>query len=99
VNAQDVVGRTALAWAVLNPSIEVASILVAAQANLNLATLEGDTPLLRALQFGNLDIAKYFISCGSDLVRKNKNGQDAMKIAQASGYGEIVEMLHKGSGK
>ncbi len=48
INSKDVIGRSALHWAVGNHRIEVATLLVGAVDNVNLKDNLGLTPLLMA---------------------------------------------------
>lgn len=59
----------------------------------------GDTLLMRAVDSGNLDIARFFIAKGIDVTSKNKSGSTALHCAGYRGYDTIIpDLLAAGAG-
>ena len=71
-------GWTALHFA---ETLEVAKILVEHGADIEAVLYDGDTPLIRQSEHGNVDIVKYLLSVGANKKAKNKGGQTAFDVA------------------
>lgn len=68
-------GRTALHFNALSwGNLDVAKVLIAQHANLNIADINGQTPLHYALSSRKWDLAKLYIDSGADTTLKDKNG-------------------------
>ncbi len=55
----------------------------------------GTTPLMRAADKGNYDMAKKLIELGADVRTGNPSGMSALSFAAANGHDKIVELLIK----
>ena len=53
----------------------------------------GQTPLIWALNSGQLDVAEYLIGIGADINAQDKNGNTALMYASYGGNVEIVSFL------
>jgi uncharacterized protein len=81
VNARDWRGATALAqfnYVSIQNLAEIAGLLIDRGARLNLADIFGNTPLLAATKFGDLDLMKRMLEQGADPNARNKQGWTAM---------------------
>jgi len=65
-NLQDVLGGTALHWAVENNNLPLCKLLVAHQANLNQYNFAGQPPLVMALLRNQKPLSKWLIKKGAD---------------------------------
>ena len=59
--------------------------------NINIKDLEGYTPLMRAIEFENIQIVKTLVKNGADLNVKNNYGHNAMELAQLSLEGKKTD--------
>lgn len=66
INAQDRSGNTALMIVSGSSCGECAQTLIDAKANVNLANSSGETPLIRAVQLRNRDLADRLLKAGAD---------------------------------
>ncbi|KAI1124851.1 hypothetical protein F5Y10DRAFT_20627 [Nemania abortiva] len=57
---------------------DLAMILMASDGNLNLRNNEGDTPLMAACRFGQLETALYLLERGADATLRNDFGENAL---------------------
>lgn len=93
INKKDFNGYTPLMTACHYNHIEIAKILISADADLNVQENSyGYTPLILVCQYKYHDLAKYLISKGADINIKGKEGATAL-IAAASNSRELVELL------
>lgn len=102
VNARDPRGATALMLAVeprsnlQKPSHRILSILetlIQAGADLNLQDQLGDTALIWAAQFGNLEAVRILFHAGADYQIRNQAGFTALEVAAQHGYASLVTLL------
>lgn len=59
--------------------------------NVNIKDLEGYTPLMRAIEFENIQIVKALVKNGADLNVKNNYGYSAIELAQLSLEGKKTD--------
>ena len=62
----------------------------------------GRLPLLRAVEAGDIDVAKYLVAAGADTDKKDRNGVSALALAAGSGNFNLFEAVaagHKGNFK
>lgn len=59
-------------------------MLKSTRLNINIKDLEGYTPLMRAIEFENIQIVKILVKSGADLNVKNNYGYNAIELAQLS---------------
>lgn len=71
----------------------VCSLLIAAGADVNPKTDCGLTPLMRAAQFGNLEVTEMLIQFGADVNAQTYDGITPLMYATISGNLGITEML------
>lgn len=69
------------------------------KVNLNVQDENGLTPLMAAVQEGNLEMVEYLIDQGADVLLKNKNGQTAIDIATQEGQDDIKRYLLRATEK
>lgn len=55
----------------------------------------GDSGLLEAIKYGNIEGAKALIQAGADLAKKNNRGEDAWYLAEEKGFEEIITLIRK----
>lgn len=83
----------ALLQASICGSLEIVQLLLAYQADPNIADLYGKTALYSAAQFGFLDIANVLLDKGSNPNKADCNGCTALNQAANYGHAEIVKTL------
>lgn len=82
-NLQDGRGNTALIIAAERGWTEGVTILLRYRANVNLANASGETPLIRAVQVRNLEVAQTLLNAGADPDRTdNVTGKSARDYAR-----------------
>lgn len=94
VNAPQVDGTTALAWAVRGNDLELTEMLLKAGANASAANQSGATPLLLAAMNGNAAILEHLIQAGADPnAPVSETGDTALMIAARTGTVDAVRAL------
>ncbi|HEV2445115.1 MAG TPA: ankyrin repeat domain-containing protein, partial [Candidatus Sulfopaludibacter sp.] len=87
-------GSTALHWAAFHDDVDMVKMLLAAGANVKVATREeGITPLFMACQNGDAAIIEALLKAGADAKALNGNGTTALMTAAASGSVDAVKAL------
>lgn len=81
-NEKDSQGRSALTYAVYSEDLTPAQQLLAANADLNVADNNGNTPLMNAIKAKNDRAALLFIQNGADLTLLNAEGKNAFALAE-----------------
>lgn len=108
VNDQDIYGRTALWWAVYVHNLPNATLLLAHQANPNLACvkltpdetfLDATSPLLLALGTNQIDLAKLLLDHGADpnahpSALEGQSDDGNMTLLDAASLLNSPEMMH-----
>ena len=93
VNEADSNGLTPLAWAARGNGAAVVPILVKAGADINRES-RGWTPLMHAVDFKNLAVAKQLLDSGARVnVRCEKDGYTALMLAIELGREQFVPMF------
>src|SRR5438874_6928938 len=85
VNAQEVDGSTALAWAAIRCNAGIAALLLKAGANPNLTNEQGVGPLYLALTNGALDIVRLLLGKGADPNLARTDGETPLMTAARLG--------------
>mmetsp|Transcript_17406 Transcript_17406/g.19536 ORF Transcript_17406/g.19536 Transcript_17406/m.19536 type:complete len:163 (+) Transcript_17406:12-500(+) len=94
IDARDKVDRTPLHFAAANGSdIDLIDELVNRGADVNCQSLGGDTPLIKAIMFDNVDAVRALLDQGADQKIKNANERDAESFGQASRNAGILSAL------
>jgi hypothetical protein len=93
-----------LLWASFSHS-NIVDLLLERNADPNAKSPEGETPLMRATYFANIDIVEKLLSSGADQKIANNKGQTALDIAkhqivicidsQRKNYEKIIKILEK----
>jgi ankyrin repeat protein len=73
--------------------IEIAQMLIAAKADLNVQDEKGWTPLHWAAKFGRVEIARMLIYAGADVNVQDEEGDTPLHRAAFYEQGKIVRML------
>ncbi|KAI5530243.1 spectrin binding [Trichomonas vaginalis G3] len=94
INVKNEYGGTALHYAAMNNSKEIAEILISNGANINVKNEYGETALhLAAMYNSNKETAEVLISNGANINEKDKDGQTALHLAVKKNSKETVELL------
>ena len=83
VNKELQVGTTALSWCVMtksNEKLELMKYLISKGADINHKDDFGETPLIIATKYNNIQAIKTLIANGADLNLKDNNGKTALMI-------------------
>ena len=87
-------GNRSLHIAALNNQPQIAALLIARGAMIDVPNSEGRTPLMIAAQFGNLEVARILVAKGADPDKKDTIYQDSpIHVAVLGGNREMVELL------
>lgn len=98
IDVVDSEGRTALLFSVIEAKrktirAEAIRILVSRGADVNLADNLGNTPLIKATQFEQIDVVKRLLEHGADRNVRGYLGKTPLEIAEERGYDELVLLL------
>ena len=95
VNAknEDDYGLTPLYYATGEGHKEIAELLIAEGADVNMKDDNGGTPLHYAASFGHKEASELLIANGADLNAIVVDGQTPLLMAVAKGHKEIIELL------
>jgi len=61
--------------------------------NINALDFNGDTPLHDAIRFDHPPVVQFLLESKADASIKNKNGLDAMGLAQQYGHAKLIQLL------
>lgn len=93
VRARDLVGNTALHWAVEVGQAETVKLLLDNHAEIDVLNNDGLTPLLQATIRRDLGIVLTLLDKGVNINQVSTNGGTALHTAAGNGYIEIVRAL------
>jgi ankyrin repeat protein len=92
-NGIDDSGRTGLQIASINGNLQIAAILLKAQAHLDLKDKLGNTALHYAADRGHVEMVQLLLDVGATLDPQNKNGMTPLMVAASRGNAAIVQAL------
>ena len=91
INLQDNKGFTAL---MVSKTKEIFSLLLQSNADINILTHAGSTPLAIASSLGHLSVAEtLLVEYNNDPNSRNKEGNTAIIFASLNGHRQVVELL------
>jgi ankyrin repeat protein len=93
VNAREVDGATALAWAALRSNAGIARLLLDAGANPNLTNELGIGPLSLAITNGSTAIVELLLDKRADPNAARENGETVLMTAARLGQVDVMKML------
>lgn len=94
VNAQQGDGTTALHWAAFNDDVDIAKLLLAAQANVKAATRDGAiTPLFLAAKNGSAPMIELLLKAGADANSTTETGTTPLMMAASAGNPDALKVL------
>jgi len=93
VNDQGKYGWTALHFTADNNSLEVAEVLVAANANIDIRSNIGDTALHWAAAQNSLEVAEVLVAANANIDIKDESGDTALEVAKKWNRQAIITLL------
>lgn len=93
VNAMNKKGYTALALAVKNGFLDIATLLISRGANVNTRNNSGQSPLFLSCWCNYLDLVKLLLEHGAEINTSDQRGWSPLTIAAYHGNSDIVELL------
>ena len=94
LNLKDPVGRTPLHIAAEKGNVDVAMLLIENGANVNVADVNGNTPLIFIInKTGNLKVTQRLLEKGANVDTQNRTGETALMYAAWHGHSKIVQLL------
>lgn len=93
VRARDLLGNTALHWAVETGQVETVKLLLENHAEIDTLNNDGLSPLLQATIRRDLGILLTLLDKGVNVNQVSTNGGTALHTAAGNGYTEIVRAL------
>lgn len=87
-------GRTPYLLAFEEKNLAMMSFLLANHAPIDTRYANGDTPLMRAAQAGDLDVVMFLVQRGADLLLTNHAGHSAAELAKKAKQDIIARFLH-----
>ena len=92
-DARNRVGETALIIALKNDQPALAGIMIDAGTDVNLAAVNGVTPLMAAAHAGQTEIVRMLLAKGADIAPLDRLQKNAMVYAAGQGSTEVVVLL------
>ena len=86
-------GKIYLCWAAEHGHLEIAKLLLANGANVNVKDEDNITALHLAAQNGHLEIAKFLVENGANVNVKDEDNVTALHLAAQNGHTGIVSLL------
>jgi len=93
VNDQTKSGFTALHWAACKNSLEVAEVLVAANANVDIKTNNGDTALHRAAIMNRVEVSEVLVAANANVDIRGHGGETALHKAAEQNSLKVAKVL------
>jgi len=91
-------GVTPLIAAARGGHAKAVKVLLAANAEVNVADARGQTPLIAAVNSGDKETTQLLLAQGADIYAMDDTGQSALGIARKSGRWDIVHVISSYSG-
>nr|CAD7404607.1 unnamed protein product [Timema poppensis] len=85
--------KTAVYWSVEKGNAAMVRLLLSANPDLEIATKDGDTPLLRAVRTRNVEIVQLLLDKKAKVSAADKKGDTVLHIAMRARSKAIVEVL------
>ncbi len=92
-DSRDLMGLSALRYAIDSGHEDIAEILISSGADINTQDTKGHTPLLRAVVNNDIALTKLLVEKGADLEKKTANGNTVLIAAAEKSSSSIVEYL------
>jgi uncharacterized protein len=90
-------GNTLLHLSIRNDFLEIRDLLIASGADIEMANLNGRTPLMSAAKYGRIDSLKLLLSKNVNPNLKDSQGNTALHLAILHGFAAIaLELIHQG---
>ncbi len=86
-------GNSALSLALYYGYIDIAKLLIAQGANINVQDTNGNTPLMLAVKSNNIDLVKLLLEKNADISLKDNEEYDALDWAEYLGFSSIIELI------
>lgn len=86
-------GHSALSLALYYGYIDIAKLLIAQGANVNVQDTYGNTPLILAVKLNNIDLVKLLLEKNADISLKDNEEYDALDWAEYLGFSSIIELI------
>jgi ankyrin repeat protein len=105
INAKSNYGETPLHEAIWNQDLQMVTLLLNSNANVNAVMEAGhaddtrQTPLHYAAERGNLEIIKLLLARGANPDARDSYGETPSAIAQQKGYYDVEDLLKKAQNK
>jgi ankyrin repeat protein len=93
IDSRNRLGETTLIIVLKKDRVDLAAIALDAGANVNLAAVNGITPLMAAAYGGHNDTVKRLLARGADPAALDRLGKNAMTYAAGEGRTEVVATL------
>jgi hypothetical protein len=93
VNERADFGWTALLGAAAQGYPQVVALLLKAGADPDIGNVEGVTPLMYGVRYGNLPICELLLEYGATVNTRDVYGETALMLASRDGYFEVVRLL------
>ncbi|MBU0514428.1 MAG: ankyrin repeat domain-containing protein [Proteobacteria bacterium] len=93
IDGADAWGRTALHWAAVEGHVNLAELLLDAEADVNAENRDGETPLHEAVFRGWAGLARLLLARGAYVNARNKVGVTPLHYAAGLGRRQLVEIL------
>lgn len=94
VNSEDRCGQTALHSAMFGfENLKIIQALVSSHINVNAANNNGWAALEIAISRSRLDVTKFLVQNGAQLIAVNLNGITSLNIARCTGCQPIITLL------
>ena len=85
--------RTAIFTAAFHGYLEIAKVLFANGANIDLQDLDNFTPLILAAHEGHLEFVKWLVGKGVSIFKTDKFGDTALETSEINGHVETMKYL------